>query len=369
MREIYITLRVVTPLILAGANQSHAEFRLPSLKGALRWWYRAAYGARSCGEKKLFGATSTGQGLFLMRASPLVADRTSTSKLSGMDYLLGPGFRTKDDARPYISPGVRIGLELVFRNDATQNDVDRVMIALYLLTHLGGLGSRSRRGFGSLLVENLEGYDGRVDFSLPQEARHLARKLRAGLAGLVTEGEGSSTLPEYTRFSGLTQIRVLRPPTRVTDWSACLQWFSDVFGRFRVNAGNNENFPADRDLVKEFAMTGRLPRAPERSAFGLPHNYYFKDLPKNGRDVSTDCRRASPLLVHVHALADSRCVPVVSFFPAKLLPEDTNINFSGPRGCASVAPPDGFRAVERFLAHLKQWSHDVEINGGGDSDA
>jgi hypothetical protein len=82
--------------------------------------------------------------------------------------------------------------------------------------------------------------------------------------------------------------------------------------------------------------------------------------------VLTDKRRASPLLVHVHVLANGRCVPVVSFLPARFLPKDDNkVTFTGPHGSARVNAPRGFRAVERFLAYLQRWSHDVEIASGG----
>ncbi|GCE46981.1 type III-B CRISPR module RAMP protein Cmr1 [Thermosporothrix hazakensis] len=35
------TLRTLTPLFLAGANQKAAELRAPSFRGQMRYWYQA----------------------------------------------------------------------------------------------------------------------------------------------------------------------------------------------------------------------------------------------------------------------------------------------------------------------------------------
>ena len=46
MHTIEATYRINTPMFIAGAEQDkEAELRLPSFKGALRFWWRAlAYG-------------------------------------------------------------------------------------------------------------------------------------------------------------------------------------------------------------------------------------------------------------------------------------------------------------------------------------
>ncbi len=41
MDSIEIQFETVTPLFMSGANREKVEFRLPSLKGALRFWWRA----------------------------------------------------------------------------------------------------------------------------------------------------------------------------------------------------------------------------------------------------------------------------------------------------------------------------------------
>ena len=41
METIEATFKVVTPMFMSGADQSQAELRTASIKGALRFWWRA----------------------------------------------------------------------------------------------------------------------------------------------------------------------------------------------------------------------------------------------------------------------------------------------------------------------------------------
>jgi len=58
VRKWSCTLEVVTPMFLAGADQTVAELRPPTFKGLMRWWYRAAKGDLITSEEGfLFGST------------------------------------------------------------------------------------------------------------------------------------------------------------------------------------------------------------------------------------------------------------------------------------------------------------------------
>ena len=41
MEVMQFRLQVVTPLFLSGADQAKAELRPPTIRGALRFWFRA----------------------------------------------------------------------------------------------------------------------------------------------------------------------------------------------------------------------------------------------------------------------------------------------------------------------------------------
>ena len=83
--EIEATYRVVTPMFCGGANPGHAELRIPSFKGVLRFWWRALAWSRQDGdlemirreEDKLFGSAGGGRS----RVSMSLAEPIETRQL------------------------------------------------------------------------------------------------------------------------------------------------------------------------------------------------------------------------------------------------------------------------------------------------
>src|SRR5437667_2047984 len=67
MQEVTFTLRTLTPLFLAGADQTKAEIRAPTFRGLMRYWQRALVGGLVPDldtvknvEAAVFGATDIG---------------------------------------------------------------------------------------------------------------------------------------------------------------------------------------------------------------------------------------------------------------------------------------------------------------------
>ncbi len=44
VESMYLELETVTPLFMYGADQNHPEIRAASIKGVMRWWWRAVAG-------------------------------------------------------------------------------------------------------------------------------------------------------------------------------------------------------------------------------------------------------------------------------------------------------------------------------------
>jgi len=167
-------LQIVTPVFCAGADQNGAsEIRPFSLRGALRWWYRAIDGDFAKWEPFVFGAT-TGTG----HSSPValqvrrwVQDTESLevrlnprrAEESGAAYL-GYTFYLSNNDRRAILPEqgtvpVRLAWQWQPRERQNQERVRHAWAAsLWLFGHLGGLGSRSRRGYGTLALTQWSGW-------------------------------------------------------------------------------------------------------------------------------------------------------------------------------------------------------------------
>lgn len=175
MNWLKVRFRIVTPLFLAGANPNRAELRGTALKGALRFWYRAVDPEYRNHEPFLFGSADekySGQSKILMRLEPgnlrhsiwkredAIIAPVRENGLSYLAFSLSGG-RVKSD-RAYLCPGQSFDVYFLIRpredgtKDLDESDRRRLLAALWFLGHVGGLGTRARRGFGTIAMTDWE---------------------------------------------------------------------------------------------------------------------------------------------------------------------------------------------------------------------
>jgi CRISPR-associated protein Cmr1 len=178
VKVITATFRVVTPLFLAGADAMTAELRLPSVKGALRYWYRAINphfqkvpeGGKATWEEILFGGTGGGAGqsaFFMRKKNENLKIMRMSSLPRDLDYF---SFFLRRRCS-YISPvsnyadklSGRFTIQLLLRPHRNANKVapdwKGLVSSLWMLGHIGGLGARSRRGFGTIALQEWQADD------------------------------------------------------------------------------------------------------------------------------------------------------------------------------------------------------------------
>lgn len=165
-------LELITPCFCGGAEpDKHAEIRVPSIRGQLRWWFRTLGGFKSFApqgkslreqEAYVFGITAADKGqaghLLLRLNSPQPAsERANADDLGAvmttpLGYALFPlrPTATNDGKRGMIAEGTQFRIEILWRGDPELWHSVRALIAVW--AHLGGLGFRSRRAFGALCM-------------------------------------------------------------------------------------------------------------------------------------------------------------------------------------------------------------------------
>ena len=165
--ELKLTVRTVTPVYLAGAEHGLPELRAPSFKGLLRFWYRAFDPDFLDHEPLLFGGAggTHGQSPFLLRVGASGPPRRWTWNQAAVGrFDEGQGRNTKNGIRYLanralsdrraIAPGAACTMHVLCLRRAPAPEWRRALLgSLWLLFHLGGAGSRSRRGFGSFSLE------------------------------------------------------------------------------------------------------------------------------------------------------------------------------------------------------------------------
>ncbi|WP_302117053.1 type III-B CRISPR module RAMP protein Cmr1 [Allorhodopirellula heiligendammensis] len=293
---ITATYRIVTPMFCAGADQQSAELRLASFKGALRFWWRTLMAGKfgndieglHKAEAELFGSSDRrfGQSKVRMRLrwrskipakSELVTEWPANQPAIGSTYL---GYGITESGKkgsPTYKPhriGLPEGREFEVKCIGNERDLASVLPALKIVGMLGGLGSRSRRAFGSIALEYLD--EDSFEFK-------NADGFRAFINSLVHEP--CPILPEFTAFGS--------------------------HARLYVGPAAESARESHRLLGETYRNFRGLP-SPLRGRSKIPMG-----LPLQGVDSR---RRASPLLMHIHPVAD-QFMPVVLFLPSVFHPE------------------------------------------------
>lgn len=364
MRTISATFEVVTPMFLGGSGQSAEGIRPSSVKGALRFWWRAwawsalraqqpdelsALRALHAQEARLFGLAAgeadSGQGVFVMhvRDHTALSDQAFGSNFdNGILYLLGMGLGSFKGGNHCTRNAIvaqhgnrKSGFEvkLIFKPQADDADVKAVSSALQLFGLLGALGSRARHGMGSVCMTALQ-CAGLPAWQAPQSVPDYKRALQTLLPAAPDSG-----IPPLSALSRHTRIDVSLSRPDATSLLAAIGREQQAYRSFgqngRVNGEEAErNFKGDHDLMLHATEGQDVKRIPERTVFGLPHNYFFSsskakaDL--NYKPESGEGRRASPLLLHIHRVGD-QYLAIHTLLQARFLPERARIEVKSRR--------------------------------------
>ncbi|HHY71141.1 MAG TPA: type III-B CRISPR module RAMP protein Cmr1 [Thermoanaerobacterales bacterium] len=358
MGKICANFRITTPMFLGGAdNENTAELRPTSVKGALRFWFRAMnygkyqdYKKVKKAEDDLFGSTNTQSSFFLKLNSEAIKVETNEEKIRSLFAApeigyLGYGLFQRSRRqfyRPYLIPGQTFTVELLLKskskNQLTYGNLIKATKALGLF---GGLGSRSRRGFGSVTLDSIY-----VDDKECWVAPNSREELRNTFKDFYQVLELSRNIPEYTAFSSDTRTIIL---DEFSDYKEALKSVGRSIMDFRRDCDK------DTDIVID-ALGGRnIDKHPERVVFGLPHNYSIRGQGKvdiNPVIDSGGTRRSSPLFIRIISIKEGRdikYIPVMTVIPSEFLPKGSKISLKSPRKSYTLEPKVSFDLINEFM--------------------
>jgi len=302
MIQVTFTVRTLTPLFLAGADQNQAELRRsPAFRGLMRYWYRAlvggivgtnAEGLKIVAEEeaKVFGATDRGSAV----AIKVLAEPQQTLEFhrtgprwsgTGTDYLFWSMEQFGNRARRRYFPEnseFQIELSAHGNDDAS---FKQAIAAFWLLVHLGGVGSRSRRCGGSIIVYSNEKNVAGFSFGEPDSISGLQTHLKQGINAAR---KLCNIRPEYIRNASFD----------ILARDVCRIW---------VLHNNSEAWPTPDDALNAIGFSLQAWRKDieplwKRKIFGLPL-----------KNVSGE-RRASPLLLRLIKLQGEQYVGLAVLF-------------------------------------------------------
>ena len=387
-------LTLLTPAFLAGAApygaaaDADCDLRAPTLRGLLRWWWRtlhAGYLNReelASLEASIWGDTLASSAVRIV-AQPLtrrgpyrfdykdrydpkadfkrrhqLADRPNQKTTQGLFYLAyGMDERSRGEVRRrhYLDAGsaweVRLTVRetLWFANRADAADPQRrasaqhisrdavlrqAQAALWLLCQYGGVGAKSRKGFGSLRLEA----EGLADFDL-DACRQAADSLRRQL------GLGSEFRVALAESSCLDHPDLITMEARLP-WRDAWQAIDHIGFIYQAFA---QRFRHDQDRLQLLTPTwsASTSQGYTKASLGLPRRIHgpLNEPMRNqswthwqapeplgsskqkgdepGRDQasgSQESRHAAPVHLHLAPGPDDSLVLRIVAFPAKYLP-------------------------------------------------
>lgn len=392
---------LVTPLFMRGASLTEPELRATAVRGHMRWWFRAMMGGVGGGdvsavrtlEGKLFGAAGdagaqVSQIRVRVRRGRLVPIRLSRVNGSTSETFASLGdvmqpWRGRAQGAAYLAYGVLASIPIggqrqrrytrpgfdagsTFAVDLECGDalMPVATTTLWLLASLGGIGARSRRGFGSIRPISGDFGDGLVPVSTAAEAlgggitraREVFEEF-AGRYGLHQQVPHRSAAPSFPCFVD-GSWRVVGVPSHSPSWIGAL----DVAGNELRSAREDPagaplvQWPGHRRTRDYLSAVSRYidgqdpPRPPvplQDLAFGLPRQFRSS---RGGRAIVDipQGRRSSPVMLRI-SRGDQGLVLIFVSFDSSYVGKGMSVQLrTGPRS-VPVALTSMSSGIDQFM--------------------
>lgn len=354
--------QLITPLFGGGVEAAEMDEITPirgsAIRGHLRFWWRACRGGQFNGnlaqmkeaEGQLWGAASTEDTPY---PSQVQIEVETTHKGEPFPEDMGSfrseysyvGFPLRDAEGASVQKDIKFKLRICFPHDAKEE----IEAALWAWQTFGGLGARTRRGFGALRCTNVSGT--KIN---PYSTQNVAEDIRQGLQTHVTPGTWPADVPHLTPDATFKITRANRDV--LAAWRYLikrLKEFRQLRGRGQGNRPGRSKWP-EPDAIRrlthrhasrhanELSQIDKFPRA----AFGLPIIFHFKD--KRAGDPgdtslegSAGERLASPLILRSLSCKKGKAVGIALLLEGRRTEEPLipgGITLKGARRDPQVNP-------------------------------
>ena len=192
--RIEIKCKIITPLLIHGVDSQTVELRPPSIKGVMRFWWRAIHSNLPIDklrerEAEIFGDTKR-KSSFRIKVNETNLNDIRYFKLLLYEKEVEAEIRRKEpkireDAlerklkkyKKTKSQGYKPNQ--TFKIELTGKDLEQIKNIFILSTILGGFGQRSRRGFGSIKIIEIRDKDNKqVNFDYPLNKNSIEEFIR-----------------------------------------------------------------------------------------------------------------------------------------------------------------------------------------------
>ncbi len=302
--------RLITPLYGGGVEPEKADpitvIRATEIRGHLRFWWRATRGGAYKNlaemrqyEEAIFGSAAGDGKAGQSKVHVFVSEAYATQKISKIKTRNGENVHISDPKSPYsyvafplrgddnkpegdlLKEGVTFSIAFSYPQEAEMpegkksNIAQELEAALWAWETFGGIGARTRRGFGALCLEKINGHS--TSKYTRQELISTVKK-RLGSMNDFRKDE----IPFLS--SDLSKIVFLNEDNVDDAWRVLVKKLKN-FRQYRRKGTSGPSYWPEPDAVRH--ITGRYKKRSAlsqstykefpRAQFGLPIIFHFKD--------------------------------------------------------------------------------------------
>lgn len=329
MKTITFHCEVITPMFLSGADGQTPDLRPPSIKGAMRFWWRALnghlvkkvngkwdYSELKKKEAEIFGGTDYRSSFDLIIAEEekkIITGKDLKNDFSqkrykkeGLVYFFYVILNQQKNREGY-NVGTRFDVTISSYSVKVLEEISRVF---YVLSKLGSLGSRSRRGAGAFMINGIDDIY-HILLNNIQDIFSKQESFEKHISILKNNKKKYSDL----EYSSLINADIYISKNEFSEWKDALDEIGRIMKKERSAIPNKD--------IKRRRYTIRT--LDQKAAYGLPirvrndNELNFKNKEKTGR-------RSSPLYISV-IKENENYRWVLTHFKGKFMPNDFEIYF------------------------------------------
>jgi len=357
--KLTFKLEFITPAFIGGAfPDQEAELRPASFIGILRWWFRNLaltvtddIEAIAYLESELFGNQKRAGKVWVRFKETYKKKREDFFKLFPLDdkqklllsYSGFGNFIGKKNVKAFIFEQTNAQMSVL----VPKKYCSLIKSFLYLVSQLGSMGGRNRRGWGSFILKpqnvrcsenpkELENFFQTWEFfddNINQKLRVFQNYLKHKYPFLINKGANP-----------YLEINVSKTKFVSKYWYKVLIQFAEKYKKYRKNLDSE----ILKNFIKDFCKSGKekidfcegennnveQELDYKRFYLGLPivnicYNSLIKDGIKNKARIfiksKKNQRRASPLLFKVSKLHNNQYIGIVASIKGKFLPKDLEV--------------------------------------------
>jgi|Deesub1362A_J573_1020465.scaffolds.fasta_scaffold05271_2 CRISPR-associated protein Cmr1 len=367
MFESEFEFEAITPIFMGGADQSRAEIRASSIKGLMRWWFRALAGSYfgddveglRKAEEYVFGSTGRKSGVIVEisdikgtkhrlinkvtkdkrgKIKPILNEK---SMILPLPYLFFPIKMYADELIKefqviYKGNVDKINTALNYENiyfyppktkfkivltSYDEKAFKLSLLSLWTLLTLGGIGFRNRRGMGCLKITDtairvngrkidLEKYLGiRTTFKTRDEFKISIENAIENVGNLLKRAK-KYEICSYPVLSEISSsIGIVRAKGDKSNSESLLKMFEEKYSEFRRRINRDVN------------------RKKSRMVFGLPFVVRKRIRNRWITLLAITDRRASPIIVGIIEIGNEQYLRIVKFRTKQFHPKVDSVNW------------------------------------------